>query len=120
MTSHHDHLADWLREGERASLDSFLHAHHPDFSLVTTSGDILGLDALRSALSGAGGSRPGLTITIGEVTRLGADTYRFLEQHEINSNVVDLRVVTAVLRGEHVVALQETAKPGPDYRRLRT
>lgn len=113
MTSHHDHLADWLREGERSSLDAFLNAHHPDFSLVTTSGDVMGLDALRSALGAAGGSQPGLSITISEVTRLGSETYRFLEQHEIDTNVVDLRVVTAVLRGKHVVALHETTKPTP-------
>ncbi|WP_186304378.1 hypothetical protein [Kocuria palustris] len=111
MTVHHEYLARWLSDGRRADLDAFLNVHHPGFSLVTTDGEILGLDALRSGLSGSGGSRPGLSIAISGLTRLGPETHRFLEQHVMGSEAVDARIVTCVLRGEHVIALQETTRP---------
>lgn len=110
MTAHHDHLAAWLRDGCRTSLDSFLEAHHPDFSLVTTAGEVLGLDDLRAGLEAAGATKPGLDITVSSMTSLAKDIHRFIERHLVDDDVVDARIVTVVLRGEKVLALQETAR----------
>ncbi|MFD3517786.1 hypothetical protein [Streptomyces sp. NPDC058657] len=110
LARHHDQLAAWLRDGDAESLDAFLGAHHESFALVTTDGAILDLGTLREALRGAGGSRPGLSIRIGEVTRVTPDVYRFLERHLVDGSVVDARVVTAVMEGGLLLGVQETAR----------
>lgn len=111
IISHHEHLANWLREGNLDSLGAFLEAHDPAFSLVTTDGEIVKLSALSSGLDRAGGSRPGLKIIISGMTHLVPGVCRFLEQHEVDGDIVDLRVVTAVLRDGRMLGVQETDRP---------
>ncbi|MGW6270118.1 MULTISPECIES: hypothetical protein [unclassified Streptomyces] len=108
---HHDQLTAWLRDAEAPSLDIFLRAHHESFALVTTDGAILDLGTLRESLSGAGGSRPGLSIQVEDVTTITPEVYRFLERHLVDGAVVGVRVVTAVLRGGLLLGVQETARP---------
>ncbi|MGW0777619.1 hypothetical protein ACWD01_29130 [Streptomyces sp. NPDC002835] len=110
LAGHHDQLAAWLRDGEAESLDAFLGAHHESFALVTTDGAILGLETLRESLRGAGGSRPGLSIEIEEVTSITPQVHRFLERHIVDGSVVDVRVVTAVMEGGLLLGVQETAR----------
>ncbi|WP_326674255.1 hypothetical protein [Streptomyces sp. NBC_01257] len=108
----HDQLAAWLRDGAAESLDAFLGAHHESFMLVTTDGTVLGLETLQDSLRGAGGSRPGLSIRIEDVTGITPEVYRFVERHVVDGSVVDVRVVTAVTRDGLLLSVQETARRG--------
>lgn len=110
LATHHDHLATWLGTGDVGSLDAFLAAHHDAFSLVTTSGEILGLAPLQESLRGAGGTQPGLSIEIQEVTGITGETHRFTERHIVNDSVVGVRIVTAVLADGLLLAVHETAR----------
>ncbi|MEU2023702.1 hypothetical protein ABZ565_16300 [Streptomyces sp. NPDC016469] len=110
LARHHDRLAAWLRDGTTADLDAFLDAHHESFVLVTTDGEVLDLETLREALRGAGGSSPGLSIRIEEVTGVTPDVYRFVERHLVDGSTVGVRVVTAVLEGGSLLTVQETAR----------
>ncbi|MFE1107925.1 hypothetical protein ACFW5U_18830 [Streptomyces rochei] len=110
LIRHHEHLTAWLRDGEADRLDAFLRAHHETFTLVTTEGAVLGLETLRHALRGAGGSRRGLSIRIEDITRITSEVYRFLERHLVDDSVVDERVVTAVMEDGSLLSVQETAR----------
>ncbi|MCP2251322.1 hypothetical protein LY13_000050 [Prauserella aidingensis] len=119
LTRHHDHLAAWLRDGERDRLDAFLTAHHDEFTLVTTEGDVLALPALRQALDRAGGSSPGLVIELDRITAVTDQVHRFVERHRVDGSLVAERIVTAVLGGPHLdgalpdgalLTVQETAR----------
>ncbi|MTE17673.1 hypothetical protein F0L17_00705 [Streptomyces sp. TRM43335] len=103
-------MAAWLRDGKAESLDAFLGAHHESFALVTTDGAILDLETLRELLRGAGGSRPGLSIQIEDVTSITPEVHRFLERHLMDGSVVDERVVTAVMKDGAVLSVQETPR----------
>lgn len=78
--------------------------------LVTTDGAILGLEMLRESLRSAGGSQPGLSIQLEEVTSITPEVYRFLERHIVDGSVVDVRVVTAVMEDGLLLSVQETAR----------
>ncbi|PBC87040.1 MULTISPECIES: hypothetical protein [unclassified Streptomyces] len=110
LARHHDHLTAWLRDGDAESLNAFLGAHHASFVLVTTEGALLGLEALRESLRSAGGSQPGLSIQVEDVTRITPEVYRFQEHHIVDGSVVGLRVVTAVMKDGLLLSVQETAR----------
>ncbi|MDI3417974.1 hypothetical protein [Streptomyces luteolus] len=92
------------------SLDAFLGAHHDAFVLVTTDGAILDLETLRESLRSAGGSQPGLSIEVKEISSVTAEVYRFLERHTVDGSVVGVRVVTAVVEDGLLLSVQETAR----------
>ncbi|MFF5393170.1 hypothetical protein ACFY5H_33450 [Streptomyces sp. NPDC013012] len=110
LTRHHDQLTAWLRDGKAESLNAFLGAHHKSFVLVTTGGAILDLETLRESLRGAGGSQPGLSIQVEGVTTITPEVYRFLERHIVDGSVVDMRVVTAVVKDGLLLSVHETAR----------
>lgn len=110
LARHHDQLTAWLRDGEAESLNAFLGAHHESFVLVTTDGAILDLETLRESLRSAGGSQPGLSIQVEEVTSITPEVYRFLERHIVDGSVVGVRVVTAVMEDGLLLSVQETAR----------
>ncbi|MER7014747.1 DUF4440 domain-containing protein [Saccharopolyspora sp. NPDC000359] len=98
----HRLLANWL--GQRcdpAVLAELRAAHADDFTLITTDGAVLGADQLFEALSGAGGSAPGLAIEVDEVTTVAETTdltvVRFRETHR-QDGATTTRRTTAVLR----------------------
>lgn len=111
LTCHHNHLAAWLSVRDERRFEAFLSAHHRDFSLVTTSGAILDLAALRESLRDAGGSQPGLTIEIHATARITEQAHRFSERHTIDGSVLGTRVVTAVIRDCLLLAVHETTCP---------
>ncbi|MFD6815254.1 hypothetical protein [Enteractinococcus coprophilus] len=45
------------------------------------------------------------------MTHLIPGVCQFREQHEVDNRVVDMRIVTAVVRDGRVLGLQETARP---------
>ncbi|ONM47807.1 hypothetical protein [Nocardia donostiensis] len=97
----HTDLATWLgTAAPDAVFDRFAAAQHPLFTMVTISGETLARDALLTGLRGAGNTRPGLRITISDITDLVRDTgtavLRFLETHHYEG-VSTQRWVTAVL-----------------------
>lgn len=110
LVRHHHQLTAWLRDGDAESLDAFLGAHHDAFELVTTDGVILDLETLRETLRGAGGSQPGLSIEVEEITSVAPEVYRFLERHRVNGAVLGARVVTAVMGDGLLLSVQETAR----------
>jgi len=78
--------------------------------LVTTDGAVLGLEMLRESLRKAGGSQPGLSIQLEEVTSITPEVHRFLERHIVDGSVVGVRVVTAVMEDGLLLSVQETAR----------
>ncbi|MGY5132612.1 hypothetical protein ACWGJW_09405 [Streptomyces nigrescens] len=110
LARHHDQLTAWLRDGEAESLNAFLDAHHESFVLVTTDGAILDLETLGESLRSAGGSQPGLSIQVEEVTSITPEVYRFLERHIVDGSVVGVRAVTAVMKDGLLLSVQETAR----------
>ncbi|MFE7543276.1 hypothetical protein [Streptomyces platensis] len=110
LARHHDQLTAWLRAGQPESLNAFLDAHHESFVLVTTDGAILDFETLRESLRSAGGSQPGLSIQVEEVTRITPQVYRFLERHIVDGSVVGVRVVTAAMEDGLLLSVQETAR----------
>ncbi|MFI7339069.1 hypothetical protein ACIBUY_14150 [Streptomyces sp. NPDC050085] len=103
-------MTAWLRDGDAECLGAFMGAHHDDFELVTTDGAILDLKTLREALRGAGGSQPGLSIEVDEVTSVTPEVFRFVERHVVDSSVVGVRVVTAVVADGLLLSVQETTR----------
>ncbi|MEU6332477.1 hypothetical protein ABZ851_35265 [Streptomyces sp. NPDC047049] len=110
LARHHDQLAAWLRDGEAESLSAFLGAHHESFVLVATDGTLLGLETLRESLRSAGGTQPGLSIQVEDVTSITPEVYRFQERHIVDGSVVGVRVVTAVMKDGLLLSVQETAR----------
>ncbi|MEU1117949.1 MULTISPECIES: hypothetical protein [unclassified Streptomyces] len=110
LVRHHHQLTAWLRDGDAESLDTFLRAHHDAFVLVTADGAILDLETLRGSLRSAGGSQPGLSIEVEEITSVTPKVYRFLERHSVNGADLGVRVVTAVMEDGLLLSVQETAR----------
>lgn len=110
VRGHHDLLQRWLANGDRAALDEFCAAHHEDFVLVTTSGELIPAGALAADLGGAGGSSPDLIIEIGEVRAVSPTVVHFLETHRRGARAAARRV-TAVIESGAWLLVQETAIP---------
>jgi hypothetical protein len=117
----HADLAEWLgSDAPPEVLDRFAATQHAEFSMVTTSGALLGRDQLLAGLRGARNSRPGLTIEIDDVEVLvdasPVTVVRFLERHRFEGVESDRRT-TAVLVGDTTTSrpqwrsLHETAVP---------
>ena len=104
---HHQRLQRWLAEGDRAALDEFVAAHHEDFTLVTRDGAVLSRDQMVAALSGVGGTQPGLEIEITEMSSPTPGAVRFLERHTVGTRK-ELRRVTALVDGTTWLSVHET------------
>ncbi|MFD0364327.1 nuclear transport factor 2 family protein [Nocardia sp. GCM10030253] len=97
----HADLAAWLGSNAAAEVfERFAAAQHEEFSMVTTSGEVLGRAELLSVLRGARNTQPGLKIDISEVQELAREgdtvVVRFLELHRV-CGTESCRRVTAVL-----------------------
>lgn len=120
----HDDLQRWLADADQVALQRFLDAHHPAMRLIDTSGRRHCFDDLARALAAAGGSRPGLRITIDDVHRPAANVLAFMESHhhasdsdshsdsdpnsDPDSGGQQRRWTTMVLTDGKVIAVQET------------
>ncbi|TLW92366.1 hypothetical protein FFT09_16105 [Saccharomonospora piscinae] len=103
IAAHHDRLVEWLSDSsDREALEAFRSAHTADFSLVTVDGEVVPGQAVLDGLASAGGTRPGLQITVSDVTvvdrSVGSVLVRFVEQHHVDGSPDAERIVTALLR----------------------
>ncbi|MFQ6398241.1 hypothetical protein ACLMAJ_32970 [Nocardia sp. KC 131] len=100
----HADLAAWL--GSNAGMEvfeRFAAVQHEEFSMVTTSGEIIGRAELLAGLRGARNIQPGLKIDISDVHELAREgnlvVVRFMELHRVGGTG-SCRQVTAVLIAE--------------------
>ncbi|BCM81665.1 DUF4440 domain-containing protein [Methylobacterium indicum] len=112
----HRVLQRWFRaEGER-DVGLVLEHFDPGYTMITTAGTLLTLDAFRAALPGFWGSRPGLVMEIGRETVVhsgpGFAVLTYTERQHLNGTVTDrFSTVLMLDRGEAGPAwrhLQET------------
>ncbi|WP_228002679.1 hypothetical protein [Nocardia australiensis] len=97
----HADLATWLGSEASADVfDRFAAAQHEQFSMVTTTGEVLDRPDLLSGLRAARNLQPGLTINVSAVEELAREgntvVVRFVESHRV-AGTESCRRVTAVL-----------------------
>jgi hypothetical protein len=116
----HHLLARWLgTDCEPAVLDALRASHTDDFAIITTGGDVLGVDELFGSLAGARNAAPGLAIDVDEVAVAvrtpDVVVAHFRETHRHNAEI-SRRRTTAVLRrtaeGLHWHHVHETETVG--------
>ncbi|WP_345494972.1 DUF4440 domain-containing protein [Nocardia callitridis] len=97
----HGDLAEWLATKAAPKVfDRFANALHPEFTSVTTLGQIIERDTLLAGVWAAKGAQPGLNIEVTEVEELASTetvvTVRFTAENQRDGASAS-RVVTAVL-----------------------
>lgn len=102
--------------GAQAALQALMPQFSPEFSMVTTTGRLVGLDDVEQMFRRAAGQRPGLEISVSDMQPVWQDTaglaMRYLETHRLDGVETSRRSVVILKRASHGVLwhyLHETA-----------
>lgn len=102
--------------GAQAALQALMPLFSPEFSMVTTTGRLVGLNDVEQMFRNAAGQRPGLEISVSDMQPVWRDAagmaMRYLETHRLDGVETSRRSVVILQRaGQGVVwhYLHETA-----------
>lgn len=98
----HTALARWLADGEPRDMDYIAARLHPELELIDIAGRSMSRRSLVAGLKGAGGQRPGLSISIEGASvvwdRGGAVLVTFTEVHSHRGEVQERRTTALLTR----------------------